>query len=255
MSIKQPLLPILLLCLLSIDVDATELIFSSGESQVSVIELYTSEGCSSCPTADKWLNKFQDSDLLWKKVIPLAFHVDYWDYLGWEDKLADARFAQRQRHYQKMKYVSAVYTPGIMKNGREWRGWRWWQDATTDETNKPGVLSAELNSHSLSVSFDTKLKSASPYILNVALLGVDLKSAVKAGENRGEFFEHDFVVLGFDQYQQTQNNSWKISNPIPQSTTTSTNKTNSKIDAIAIWITKHNDQTPIQATGTWIAHD
>ena len=226
---------------------ANDLTFSSTETQVSVIELYTSEGCSSCPPADKWLNKLQQSDLLWKKVVPLAFHVDYWDYLGWQDKFADKRFAQRQRHYQRMNYVSAVYTPGIMKNGREWRGWRWWQDPETDGKNKPGVLSALLNEKFLSVTFNALLKNSPSYLLNVALLGVDIKSDVKDGENSGELFEHDFVVLDFQQHKKNQpnnKNSWVLSNPLLS--------TNHKINAIAIWITRENDQTPIQATGSWV---
>jgi len=68
----------------------------SGETKASVVELYTSEGCSSCPPADKFLSrlgKTEESDM----IIPLAFHVDYWDYIGWKDPYANANYTQRQR--------------------------------------------------------------------------------------------------------------------------------------------------------------
>jgi len=56
--------------------------FNSSTQQVNLIELYTSEGCSSCPPADKWLNSLKEQQGLWTEFIPLAFHVDYWDYIG-----------------------------------------------------------------------------------------------------------------------------------------------------------------------------
>jgi len=249
MNIKKTLIlpAIIFVAYISLgNVFAKEIKFSSPESRVSLIELYTSEGCSSCPPADKWLSKFQNSNLLWQKLVPVAFHVDYWDYLGWKDKFADKRFALRQYRYQKMKYVSAVYTPGVMKNGREWRGWRWWQSAEPNENEKPGVISAKLNNQILAVSFESLQEPVSPYILNIALLGIDITSSVRSGENSGEIFEHDFVVLDFDEYPQTEKTqfTWNITNPLKPK--------NQNIRAIAIWISQHNDPTPIQATGTWL---
>lgn len=55
--------------------------------------------------------------------MPVAFHVNYWNHLGWRDRFADARFAARQSDYLRRDYLQTVYTPGVMKNGREWRGW------------------------------------------------------------------------------------------------------------------------------------
>jgi len=72
---------------------AETLSFNSGESQNTLIELYTSEGCSSCPPADKFLSDYVKSKDLWTQYIPLAFHVDYWDYLGWKDVFASADFS------------------------------------------------------------------------------------------------------------------------------------------------------------------
>ncbi|MCK5360690.1 MAG: DUF1223 domain-containing protein, partial [Gammaproteobacteria bacterium] len=63
---------------------AEEKHFSSGEGKVNLVELYTSEGCSSCPPAEKWMNNLKDDPRLWQHFVPLAFHVDYWDYIGWK---------------------------------------------------------------------------------------------------------------------------------------------------------------------------
>ena len=65
---------------------AASLTLSSQEQRTTLIELYTSEGCSSCPPADRWLSRLKDDPRLWKQIVPLAFHVDYWNYLGWRDR-------------------------------------------------------------------------------------------------------------------------------------------------------------------------
>src|SRR5210317_1284191 len=95
--------------------------FSSGDRRVTLLELYTSQGCSSCPPAESWLNRFTDDDRLWKQVVPVAFHVDYWDYLGWRDPYALPQYSDRQRRYRSKGKVSAVYTPGFVVNGGEWK--------------------------------------------------------------------------------------------------------------------------------------
>jgi hypothetical protein len=88
--------------------------FNSGDKQVQLIELYTSEGCSSCPPADIFLTKFLDDPTLWKSRIPIAIHVDYWDYIGWKDRFASKENSARQRLHAKQGNVSQVYTPGFI---------------------------------------------------------------------------------------------------------------------------------------------
>ena len=70
--------------------------FSSPVQQATLIELYTSEGCSSCPPADSWLSQFKDNEHLWTQIVPVSFHVDYWDNLGWRDRFSSAEFSRRQ---------------------------------------------------------------------------------------------------------------------------------------------------------------
>jgi hypothetical protein len=98
--------------------------FQSTEAQVPLIDLYTSEGCSSCPPADRWLTSLKHNQGLWSKFIPIAFHVDYWDYIGGKDPFASKQFSQRQPRYPKEFNEAAVYTPGMPKAGEEWRRWR-----------------------------------------------------------------------------------------------------------------------------------
>lgn len=115
------------LCLLfftASDVNAaTPTLYESADEQVSILELYTSHGCSSCPPADAWLSKLVDRPGLWDEFIPLAFHVDYWNDLGWPDRFASKTFTDRQREYARQGYLSSVYTPGFVLRGDEWRGW------------------------------------------------------------------------------------------------------------------------------------
>src|SRR5258706_12927861 len=94
----------------------------SGPNTAALVELYTSEGCSSCPPADQWLSSFgraRRSGL----VVPIAFHVSYWDYIGWKDAYADTRFGERQRERAKASGASMVYTPQVMIGGRDFRAW------------------------------------------------------------------------------------------------------------------------------------
>ena len=78
-----------------------------------VVELFTSQGCSSCPAADALLGQLAKRD----DVIALSFSVDYWDYLGWKDTLANPKFTERQRAYAKARGDGAIYTPQVIVNG------------------------------------------------------------------------------------------------------------------------------------------
>src|SRR5215470_11757488 len=117
--------------------------FESSDTQSSLIELFTSEGCSSCPPAEKWLSRLKSNQELWKKIVPLAFHVDYWDHLGWRDRFAKPEFNSRQQHYAAAWGGDSVYTPGFVVNGKEWRGW-FGGDVTPTSSTKVGVFRVSL---------------------------------------------------------------------------------------------------------------
>lgn len=99
---------------------AGDLIIKSGPQRVSLIELYISEGCSSCPPVEKWLSGLWNDPHLWRSVVPVAFHVDYWDRLGWKDRFAQPSFTAQQ--YGRAT-AGTVHTPAFVVDGREWRTW------------------------------------------------------------------------------------------------------------------------------------
>ena len=103
---------ILLFLALVFPLNASQLNMNSGERQVTLLELYTSQGCSSCPPAERWLNEYTGDNELWKQIVPVAFHVDYWDYIGWKDIYATAANGRRQRDYARAGKTRTVYTPG-----------------------------------------------------------------------------------------------------------------------------------------------
>ena len=87
----------------------------AGAEPVVVVELYTSQGCSSCPPADEFVAVLASDP----RILPLALHVDYWDYIGWEDKFAQEKFTDRQRAYAKAVGSRTIYTPQLIIGGRD----------------------------------------------------------------------------------------------------------------------------------------
>src|SRR5437773_2365288 len=123
-AIQQPLLTLSrVFAMLGGLTGAEPLKLQSAESQTPLLELFTSEGCSSCPPAEAWFSKLKDSPKLWKDFIPVAFHVDYWDHLGWKDPFSSKTFSERQGKYAAAWQNESIYTPGFVWNGTEWRGW------------------------------------------------------------------------------------------------------------------------------------
>src|SRR6188472_2378721 len=113
-----------------------EATIESGKTRTHLIELFTSEGCSSCPPAEAWLSKLKDEPRLWRDFVPMAFHVDYWDRLGWRDPFATKEWTARQYDYSARWRSTTVYTPGFVLDGREWRN----SALPSASNDKPGVL-------------------------------------------------------------------------------------------------------------------
>ncbi|WP_317932546.1 DUF1223 domain-containing protein [Halioxenophilus sp. WMMB6] len=228
--------------------------FQSRVQASQVIELYTSEGCSSCPPADRWLSQFKESPELFTSLVPLAFHVDYWDYIGWRDPYAQAQYSARQRRYAQQGRLHSVYTPGFVVNGQEWR--QWFQShgqLPTAPSELPGILKGVLNDNLLQVSF----VRAGDYTLHLAYLGLGLSSQVTAGENRSRHLAHDFVVL--KQWQADSSSASPSSNTLANSPATwqlslpAIPDFGQQQTALVIWLSKGQALTPIQATGTLLA--
>ncbi len=216
--------------------------FNSGIKQVTMIELFTSQGCSSCPAAEEWINQLVESPKLWNELIPLAFHVDYWDSLGWRDIYAKEEYSLRQYRYKQDGNINVVYTPGFLVNGQEWQGWR---SSSIPLANKQaGVLSVKIQKQRLSAEY--KSNSKQPLQLHVAILGFDIKTSVEAGENRGRNLEQQFLVLTHNQTISNQN-VWQTNLP-------TVSHSADKYGFVA-WVSSPDNQKPIQATGGWLPYD
>ncbi len=236
-----------LLAVVCIPSSAAELSLVSKVKQTGLLELYSSEGCSSCPPADAWLATLKDESQLWRNIIPVAFHVDYWDGIGWKDRFASPDYTRRQHRYAQEGATRAVYTPGFFYNGREWRQWFESQERNFPAANNSGVLRANISGRNIEISFQPTEEIAGPMLINIALLGFDLTTPVKAGENRGRELRHDFIVLGYNQTElSTYKSIWSGTAELPIS------NINARRKGVAIWVSAANQQRPLQAVGGWL---
>ena len=226
---------------------AGDIVLESGDSRTSLLELYTAEGCSSCPPADRFLSKLIEHPDLWSGLIPVAFHVDYWDYIGWRDRFADRRFSDRQRDYARSNAVSTVYTPGFILDGAEWRASRATLPGVSDYRSA-GRLTAAIDGNSVLVGYEASESSGiNKPVANIALLGFGLSTEIEAGENNGRTLDHDFVVLGFQQVpMQAVRESVTASLELPESDHAAARH------AIAIWVSEDGQPHPVQAVGGWL---
>lgn len=215
--------------------------WQSKPEATDTVELFTSEGCSSCPPADRWLSSLRDRPDLFTGFIPLAFHVDYWDYIGWEDRMARAAYTDRQRDYVASGSVSQVYTPGFVVNGEEWRPWF---RGARDWSSKPkavGVLSTKLaEDRTLKAEFSGYKPGQ---LLHAAYLGMGLKTRVKAGENRGRELNHDFVVL--DVTTSNAEQPWSLA--LPPKPDAGQQRT-----ALVVWVSDADSPAIIQSVGGYL---
>lgn len=188
---------------------STECIATSGANTTPLLELYTSEGCSSCPPADRWLSGLKNKNL---NVTPLAFHVDYWDYIGWKDPFAKAAYSDRQRKVAAFGGAGFVYTPQFVLNGRDFRSWSNSRLIEGIEKNQKVASRANLKLEatpeadgSITLKANAELTTATNVKKTdvfVALYENNLSNKVNAGENNGSDLHHDYVVRElFGAYQ------------------------------------------------------
>jgi len=168
----------------------------SGPMRTALLELYTSEGCSSCPPADQWLSNLPAQNFDARSVVPLAFHVDYWDKLGWVDPFAQAAFTHRQR--ERNGRLGWVYTPQFMLNGEDYRPGK--RSLQTALVRSPATAGLKLNldrtdSRQWMTHVEATLNSpAERHQVYVALYENNLVSHINAGENARRTLRHDYVV-------------------------------------------------------------
>ena len=188
--------------LLAFPVQGAQCVSQSGPGTTALVELYTSEGCSSCPPADRWLATLGQRYAP-GSVVPLALHVDYWDYIGWKDPYAKREFSLRQRKLSQLQRMALVYTPQVVLQGRDFRGWgtKGFDEAVARINAQPAranlklkLLRADANGLDVEVSAELARPVDDPALYLAAYQG-RLESRVTAGENRGRILTHDHVVL------------------------------------------------------------
>lgn len=189
---------------------AVECSAKSGVQTVPLLELYTSEGCSSCTPADKWMSGIKTD-----KVTPLAFHVDYWDYIGWKDKFSKTKYSDRQRKTAAFGNADFVYTPQFVMNGRDFKGWdnsrlKAQIESSQNTTSRANISISAVTEANGDITLKTsvqavKLSDAKTSDVFVAIYETKLDSQVKAGENSGSTLRHDYVVREFFGAYQLSN--------------------------------------------------
>ena len=223
---------------------------TSTPNQTTVLELYTSQGCSSCPPAEKWISGFVDSKKLWTELVPINFHVDYWDYLGWKDPFADSAFSKRQRDYKRVGKANTIATPGFALNGRAWNGWFRGQPLPNKTAPLSGVLHASVDNDNINVTFNkTNASKDNPSLtVHAALLGFGIETSVKRGENAGRKLVHDFVVIDYEQDTLSFDTQYYQGHlPFPENSQTSTTR-----KAIVVWVSQESDPSPLQVAASWL---
>ena len=231
---------------LSATPDDTTLTFESGPERIELLELYTSEGCNSCPPADRWFSKLKADKRLWKDFAPVAFHVDYWDYIGWKDRFAQPEFAARQRQYAAEGGSRFVYTPGVFRNGEDWNQWRRGKFRAATQA-QPGNLAIAVDGDDVAAHFDPGDEHSGGLVVTAALLGMNLVSSVDAGENAGKILRHDFVVLDLESVRLKETVAGYSAKLRLATANTSPFGT-----AIVAWVSDDDTLAPVQVVGGYL---
>ena len=173
---------------------------TSSPQTVALIELYTSEGCSSCPPADRWLSRL---NLPPEAAVALSLHVDYWDRLGWKDRFASMAFTDRQYEQMRRQRAEFVYTPQVLVQGRDFGRWGTGGEAAAivavNARPARAVIELAAEPHGDKTWIDVHVtvpdtRDRTHATVAVALVQDGLVSNVKAGENSGRRLNHDHVV-------------------------------------------------------------
>jgi len=231
---------------------AAPVTFESSARQTSLVELYTSEGCSSCPPAEAWLSGLKDDPGLWRDFVPVAFHVDYWNYLGWRDQWSREEYSDRQQEYARVWGAANVYTPEFVLNGQEWQRHLWTKSVPSGTASDAGVLRVTSPDGREWQATYTVPVDATPgvhvYQLHTALLVCEVGSDVKAGENSGRRLNHDFAAVTLtEQPLVSKTNEFRGAFRVDEKSKPTAGRL-----ALAAWVVPNGQSVPVQAVGGWL---
>lgn len=184
------LIPLLLAALPMAFAQAQTCSARSGDAVTPVIELYTSEGCSSCPPADRWLSALPAEPA----VVPLAFHVDYWDSLGWPDRFATPEFTRRQNEQRAVNGARVNYTPQVVVQGRDRPDWPRLSLPTAGGASPRVDITLQGDGSGFDAIVRPRPGAPERLAAFWAVTESGHRSRVTAGENAGEKLSHDHVV-------------------------------------------------------------
>jgi hypothetical protein len=205
-----------------------------------LIELYGSQGCSSCPPAEDWMNGLRRYPGLWSDFVPVAFHITYWDSLGWRDPLGDPAYDARERAYAAAWGADGVYTPCAVLDGAEWKGWG---GAAPPPGPEAGTLTARVAGTRVRAEF-RPAGERGPFTLFAAPLGLGHETKVRAGENAGRTLRSDFAARGLARATMTlRDGVWRGSLTLPAGPGRAPGG-----DALAVWVQDAAGR-PVQAAG------
>lgn len=217
-------------------------LFTSSSEQVHFLELYSTQSCNSCPPAQEWVSRLRSDAQLWKTFIPVVFHVDYWDYLGWKDPYSDRTHTRRQTQYAK-EIRSAVYTPMFVLDGKEFR--KRSSDPLKTKGRSVGVLQVRRVANDFYIHFNPVNRHTENLEVYYSVTGNGIRTRITAGENRGRTLTHNFLSLKFGHKKMTKKETEYLSkiNLDLSETKSSPDK------AIVFWISEENSLKPIQVVG------
>ena len=209
---------LLLAGLLALPAYAAEpIVVSSGATQTAVVELYTSEGCNSCPPADRWLSRLVETPQADADVLALGFHVDYWNYLGWKDRFSSADYTSRQRQLGANNRQRTIYTPEFFVNGMEARGSSKVLDKIREANATPAPIRLRLavSRDQTGLIFDLQAPGEEQISgaahLRYLVYENNLSTEVERGENAGKTLHHQRVVRHMSRARRLrQENSYRI---------------------------------------------
>jgi hypothetical protein len=214
--------------------------FVSGKSQIHLLELYTSEGCSSCPPAERWLTTLRTEKDLWKKFVPIEFHVTYWNKLGWLDSFSRDEYTQRQYNWASEFKTTKVFTPQFIVDGENLNP----SLSSLEKKGKDvGDLKITRDVEMYRAQFTPLKNSSTPLYLNLALLENNHSTKVLSGENARKTLPHEFVVVEMRRMEM------KEAKGVYQTEILLKHPTSNNKRSFAAWVTEGKSLKPLQAVG------
>lgn len=228
-------------------------IIQGPASRVSLFELYTSEGCNSCPPAEAWISRLQQDRRLWAQLVPVTFHVDYWDDGGWKDPFDRHAYTERQQEIAGEAHSLAgmvIYTPQFVLDGHDWRGWLNDKPLQVDDSAKLGAVSLSAEGRKVTVRFSPAQVRSEALQAHVVLLAFGVDVPVGAGENKGATLRHDFLVVADagGTLVQAKGGDYQGVVTLPPAVAVKATRY-----ALAAWVSAAGSPLPIQAAGGWLS--